>query len=94
MWKYSFSFLSFFPVFIQKKKECATGSYKADIGNGPCTSCPDHSETTSEGSTSCLCSMGYFKDSDSGSCKGILFSSFSSNFTLITKKKRMWNGNL
>jgi len=75
--KVFFFFSSFSLFYSKKKKECATGTYKADIGDESCTPCADHSETTSDGSTSCLCSMGYFRDS--GSCEGIFFSNCHSS---------------
>jgi len=52
------------------KLECDQDYFKESIGNSECSSCPANSETNSDGS-SCVCSIGYFRDS--GLCKGIFF---------------------
>jgi len=70
--------------FKKKKKECATGSYKDDIGDdGSCTPCPDYSNTSGPASISaddCVCIAGYGFSGEN--CEGIL-----SFFLLFETKK-------
>ncbi|XP_068097728.1 ephrin type-A receptor 2 [Hyperolius riggenbachi] len=40
---------------------CKPGYFKADISDGPCLSCPAHTELSSEGATSCPCEDGFFR---------------------------------
>ncbi|XP_040279195.1 ephrin type-A receptor 2 [Bufo bufo] len=50
---------------------CKAGYFKADASNSPCQLCPDHTEPSSEGATSCMCQDGYFRataDPISSSC--------------------------
>lgn len=46
----------------QNCRPCLTGSFKSETNNGPCRSCPRHSNTSSRGafsSTDCKCLEGY-----------------------------------
>ncbi|XP_063798154.1 ephrin type-A receptor 2 [Pseudophryne corroboree] len=40
---------------------CKPGFFKADASDSPCQQCPEHTELSSEGATSCPCQDGYFR---------------------------------
>ncbi|KAM9299146.1 LOW QUALITY PROTEIN: ephrin type-A receptor 2 [Gastrophryne carolinensis] len=50
---------------------CKPGFFKSDASDNPCRPCPEHTELSSEGATSCPCEDGYFRatsDSMSSPC--------------------------
>ncbi|KAG9482725.1 hypothetical protein GDO78_011395 [Eleutherodactylus coqui] len=40
---------------------CKAGYFKAEASNSPCQPCPEHTEPSSAGATSCLCQDGFFR---------------------------------
>ena len=53
--------------------ECPVGKYKATVGNTECLPCPENSEATEAGSTSCRCLPGFYRGTDESpdvSCAG------------------------
>ncbi|XP_069598146.1 ephrin type-A receptor 2 isoform X1 [Ranitomeya imitator] len=40
---------------------CKAGYFKDEASNSPCRPCPDHTEPSGEGATSCLCQDGFFR---------------------------------
>ncbi|XP_060534436.1 ephrin type-B receptor 2 isoform X2 [Cylas formicarius] len=42
---------------------CKPETYKADVGDGPCLPCPDHSQGPDYGLSECRCNQGHFRAS-------------------------------
>lgn len=50
---------------------CPHGKYKAEVGDGPCDPCPEHSKAADYGLDECRCNNGYYRaptDSRSTAC--------------------------
>ncbi|XP_078454881.1 ephrin type-A receptor 4-like isoform X1 [Lampetra planeri] len=47
-------------------RECGTGYFKVSAGEENCTPCPDHSYTTSETSTECVCESDFYRAEGDG----------------------------
>ncbi|KAM4702700.1 LOW QUALITY PROTEIN: ephrin type-A receptor 2 [Rhinophrynus dorsalis] len=54
-----------------KCQACQPGFFKTDVSNSPCLPCPENTEPSDEGATSCPCNDGYFRattDTSSVAC--------------------------
>ncbi|XP_063925314.1 ephrin type-B receptor 1-B isoform X3 [Zophobas morio] len=40
---------------------CGPGTYKSEVGDGPCMSCPEHSMGNDYGLSECRCNSGYYR---------------------------------
>lgn len=40
---------------------CSPGSYKAEVGDGSCLPCPEHSSGPDYGLAECRCNNGYYR---------------------------------
>jgi len=49
-------------------QDCPEGTYGNDTSASACVTCPEGETTTSRGSTSCECKVGYTRDCASGKC--------------------------
>jgi hypothetical protein len=48
-------------VFDVNSSVCGPGTYKAEVGDGSCLPCPDHSTGQDYGLAECRCNSGYYR---------------------------------
>ena len=66
---------------------CMRGEYKSIQGNEDCVECPENSNSTQTGATSCDCVSGYYRASSENitvKCTGKLFRRTSTKYAVLS----------